>query len=218
VLAVAIVDGDPLARRAIRAYLAAEDDIDVIGEAPDGSTGIELVRERRPDIVLIALSLPDRSGSQVMREMLNISPQTRVISLAGEPEGDAQMRALRAGAVGCLPKAVDPKVLPRVLRRVLAGEAAVTRALATEVLAQVRMLDRAGLHRFRPIRSSLTQREWEVLDLLVEGTTTGGIARQLDVSPATVRSHIKHVLGKLGIHSRDEAVRYVERLRRKPGV
>lgn len=78
------------------------------------------------------------------------------------------------------------------------------------------MLDRAGLDRFRPIRSSLTPREWEVLDLLVEGTTTGGIARQLDVSPATVRSHIKHALGKLGIHSRDEAVRYVERLRRTP--
>jgi NarL family two-component system response regulator LiaR len=218
VLAVAIVDGDPLARSAIRAYLAAEDDIDVIGEAPDGSTGIELVRDMRPDVVLIALSLPDRSGSQVMREMLAIAPQTRVIVLAVESEEDAQMRALRAGAVGCLPKAIDPKILPRVLRRVRAGEAAVTRALATRVLEQVRMLDRAGLDRFRPIRSSLTQREWEVLDLLVEGTTTGGIARQLDVSPATVRSHIKHLLGKLGIHSRDEAVRYVERLRRTPKV
>lgn len=217
-LAVAIVDGDPLARSAIRAYLAAEDDIDVIGEAPDGSTGIELVRDMRPDVVLIALSLPDRSGSQVMREMLAIAPQTRVIVLAVESEEDAQMRALRAGAVGCLPKAIDPKILPRVLRRVRAGEAAVTRALATRVLEQVRMLDRAGLDRFRPIRSSLTQREWEVLDLLVEGTTTGGIARQLDVSPATVRSHIKHLLGKLGIHSRDEAVRYVERLRRTPKV
>lgn len=217
-LAVAIVDGDPLARSAIRAYLAAEDDIDVIGEAPDGSTGIELVRDMRPDVVLIALSLPDRSGSQVMREMLAIAPQTRVIVLAVESEEDAQIRALRAGAVGCLPKAIDPKILPRVLRRVRAGEAAVTRALATRVLEQVRMLDRAGLDRFRPIRSSLTQREWEVLDLLVEGTTTGGIARQLDVSPATVRSHIKHLLGKLGIHSRDEAVRYVERLRRTPKV
>jgi two-component system, NarL family, response regulator LiaR len=218
VLAVAIVDGDPLARRAIRADLAAEDDIEVIGEAPDGSTGIELVRNMRPDVVLIALSLPDRSGGQVMREMLAISPHTRVILLAIEPDEDVQMRALRAGAVGCLPKAIDPKILPRILRRVRAGEAAVTRALATRVLEQVRMLDRAGLDRFRPIRSSLTPREWEVLDLLVEGTTTGGIARQLDVSPATVRSHIKHALGKLGIHSRDEAVRYVERLRRTPRV
>jgi NarL family two-component system response regulator LiaR len=218
VLAVAIVDGDPVARRAIRAHLAAEDDIDVIGEAQDGSTGIELVRGMRPDVVLLALSLPDRSGGQATREMLTISPQTRVILLAVEADEEAQMHALRTGAVGCLPKAIDPTILPRVLRRVRAGEAAITRALATRVLEQVRMLDRAGLDRLRPIRSSLTEREWEVLDLLVEGATTGGIARQLDVSPATVRSHVKHMLGKLDIHSRDEAVRYVERLRHAPRV
>jgi NarL family two-component system response regulator LiaR len=218
VLAVAIVDGDPLPRRAIRAHLNVEDDIDVIGEAPDGSTGIELVRETRPDVVLMALSLPDRSGAQATREMLTISPQTRVILLAVKPDEDAQMDALRSGAVGCLPKAIDPKILPRVLRRVRAGEAAVTRVFATRVLERLRMLDRAGLDRFRPVRSPLTRREWEVLDLLVDGATTSGIARQLDVSPATVRSHVKHLLGKLGIHSRDEAVRYVERLRDAPPV
>jgi two-component system, NarL family, response regulator LiaR len=213
VLAVAIVDADPLARGAVRACLAAEDDIGIVGEAPDGSTGIELVRDKRPDLVLIALSLPDRSGNEAMREMLTISPQTRVIVLAVEADEDAQLQALRTGAAGCLPKAIDLEILPRVLRCVQAGEAAVTRALATRVLEQVRMLDRGLLDRFRPIRSSLTQREWEVLDLLVEGTTTGGIARQLDVSLATVRSHVKHVLSKLGMHSRDEAVRYVKRVR-----
>jgi NarL family two-component system response regulator LiaR len=213
VLAVAIVDSDPLARRAIRTRLATEDDFVVIAEASDGSTGIEVVRDRRPDMVLIALSLPDRSGSEAMREMLTISPQTRVIMLAVDPDEDAQMHALRTGAAGCLPKATDLEILPRILRGVRAGEAAVTRALATRVLEQVRVLDRGGLDRFRPVRSSLTQREWEVLDLLVEGTTTGEISRQLDVSRATVRSHVKHVLGKLGMHSREEAVRYVKRLR-----
>ncbi|HKH40978.1 MAG TPA: response regulator transcription factor [Solirubrobacterales bacterium] len=213
-LAVAIVDGDPLARRAIRTRLAAEDDLVVVGEASDSATGIELVWNRRPDMVLIALSLPDRSGSEAMREMLTISPQTRVIVLAVDPDEDAQMHALRMGAAGCLPKATDLEVLPRVLRGVRAGEAAVTRALATRVLEQVRMLDRGGLDRFRPVRSSLTQREWEVLDLLVEGTPMREIARQLDISLTTVRSHVKHVHGKLGVHSRDEAVRYVKRLRR----
>jgi two-component system, NarL family, response regulator LiaR len=213
VLAVAIVDSDPLARRAIRTRLAAEDDLVVVAEASDGSTGIEVVRDRRPEMVLIALSLPDRSGSEAMREMLTISPQTRVIMLTVDLDEDAQMHALRMGAAGCLPKSTDLEILPRVLRGVQAGEAAVTRVLATRVLEQVRMLDRGGLDRFRPVRSSLTQREWEVLDLLVEGTTTDEIARQLEVSLATVRSHVKHVLGKLGMHSRDEAVRYVKRLR-----
>ena len=213
VLAVTIVDGDPLARRAISARLAAEHDIDVVGEAPDGSTGIELVRDKRPEMVLITLSLPDRSGSEAMREMLTISPQTRVIVLANEPDEDAQMDALRTGAAGCLSKAIDLEILPRVLRGVRAGEAAVSRAPATRVPEQVRMLDRTGLDQWRPVRSSLTQREWEVLDLLVEGTTSGGIAKQLDVSLATVQSHVKHLLGKLGPHSRAEAVRYVKRLR-----
>ncbi len=216
VVAVAIVDGDPLARRAVRAGLAAEDDIAIVGEAPDGSTGVELVRDERPEMVLMALSLPDRSGTEAMREMLTISPQTRVIMLAVEPAEDTQMQVLRMGAAGCLSKAIDLGILPRVLRGVRAGEAAVTRALATSVLEQVRMLERAELDRLRPVRSSLTEREWEVLDLLVEGTTTGEIARQLDVSLATVRSHVRHLLGKLNMHSRDEAIRYVNRVRHAP--
>jgi NarL family two-component system response regulator LiaR len=218
VLAVAIVDGDPAARWAVRARLAAEADIDVVGEARDGSTGIQLVRNERPDMVLISFSLPDRSGSTAMCEMVTISPHTRAIMLAVEPDEDAQLHALRMGAVGCLPKAIDLEVLPRILRGVRSGEAAVTRALATRLLDQVRALDGAAPERLRPVRSSLTEREWEVLDLLVEGATTGDIARQLDVSLATVRSHVKHVLGKLGMHSRDEAVRYVRRLRHIPGA
>ena len=212
-LGVALVDGDALARRAIRDHLAAQDDIDVVGEAQDGSTGIELVRDKRPETVLIALSLPDRSSSDVMREMLTISPQPCVIVLFIEGDEEAQMHALREGAAGCLPKTIDLEILPRVLRGVRAGEAAVTRTLATRVLEKVRMLDRSELDRLRPVRTPLTQREWEVVDLLSEGRTTGEIADQLDISISTVRSHLKHVLGKLGIHSRDEVIRYVERLR-----
>jgi len=214
VLTIAIVDGDPLARRAIRTRLAVEDDFVVVGEASDGSTGIQLVRHRRPAIVLLTHSLPDRSAGDVMREMLMISSETRIVVLAVDPDEGVQMRALRMGAAGCLPKATDLEILPRILRGVRAGQAAVTRALGTRVLEEVRMLDRIGLDRFRPVRSPLTQREWEVLDLLVEGMTTNEIARRLDVSHATVRSHVKHVLGKLGVHSRGDAVRYVERLRR----
>jgi DNA-binding NarL/FixJ family response regulator len=76
----------------------------------------------------------------------------------------------------------------------------------------------AGLNRLRPVRSSLTQREWEVADLLVEGAATTEIAGQLQVSPATVRTHVKHILRKLGMHSQDEAIRYVEHLRRASGA
>jgi two-component system NarL family response regulator len=137
-LAVAIVDGDALLRHALRMRLAVEDDIELVGEAPDASTGIELVRDQRPDLVLIELALPDRSGSDAMREILTISPETRVIMLAVEADETTQLQALRAGAAGFLLKSIDLDVLPRVLRGVRAGEAAVSRALAMHLLEEVR--------------------------------------------------------------------------------
>jgi DNA-binding NarL/FixJ family response regulator len=210
-ITIAIVDGDPLARHALRAGLVAEPDLDVVGEATDASTAIELVRDQSPDLVLIDHSLPDRSGTAAMEDMLTISPHTRVIVLAVETNEAAQIRALRAGAAGCLLKSIDLKVLPRVVRGVRAGEAAVTRALATRVLNQLNLAG-GGLNGVRPVQSALTQREWEVLDLLVDGATTDGIAGRLEVSIATVRSHVKHILEKLGTHSRDEAILYVKRL------
>ncbi|HET9121047.1 MAG TPA: response regulator transcription factor, partial [Solirubrobacterales bacterium] len=94
--------------------LAAESDVELVGEAPDASTGIEVVRDQRPDWVLIELALPDRSGSDAMREMLRISPKTKVIMLAANADEPAQLQALRAGASGFLLKSIDLDVLPRV--------------------------------------------------------------------------------------------------------
>jgi two-component system, NarL family, response regulator LiaR len=214
---VGIVDGDPLARQALRARLATEPDLEVVGEALDASTAVELVRYRRPNLLLLALELHDRSGSPLVAELLTISAQTRIIVLAVDANEDAQLDAVRIGAAGCLLKSIDLDVLPRVLRGVRAGEAAVTRALGTRIVQQLNALGPAELNRLRPIRSSLTQREWEVLDLLVERGTTGEIAGQLGVSRATVRTHVRHILRKLGLHSRQEAIRYVERLRHVSG-
>jgi DNA-binding NarL/FixJ family response regulator len=118
--------------------LAAEGDIELVGEAPDASTGIELVRGQRPDVVMIELALPDRSGCDAMREILDVSPQTRVIMLAVEADETTQLQALQAGAAGFLLKSIDLDVLPRVLRGVRAGEAAVTRAVAMRLLDEVR--------------------------------------------------------------------------------
>jgi DNA-binding NarL/FixJ family response regulator len=217
-LTVAIVDGDPLARSALRTRLAAEHDIEIVFEAADASMAVELVSSRRPALVLIGSSLPDRSCSEVIGEMHSVSPRTSIIVLALEEDEDAQIQALRVGAAGWLLKSIDLELLPRVLRGVRAGEAAVTRAAGTRVLEEVTGPGRSTLKRLRPVRSSLTQREWEVADLLVEGATTAEIASRLQVSPATVRTHVKNILGKLEVRSRDDAIRYVEQLRRRSGV
>jgi DNA-binding NarL/FixJ family response regulator len=212
-ITVVTVDGDPLARRALRAQLASERDLDLVGEAADASTGVALVSEEQPDLVLIAVMARDQHSSDAVAAMFRASPHTRIIVLAIERDEDTQMQFLRAGAAGWLMKSVDLEVLPRVLRGVHAGEAAVPRALCKRVVTEAMGHGRIDRNRLRPIRSSLTQREWEVVDLLAEGATTAGVAHELQLSEATVRTHIKHILGKLGVHSRDEAVRHVERLR-----
>jgi two-component system, NarL family, response regulator LiaR len=213
-ITVATVDGDPLARRALREQLAPESDIDLVGEAPDASTGVDLVKRQQPDLVLIAISRRDRHGSAAIGEMVRASPGTRIIVLALELDEDAQMRFLRAGAAGWLLKSIDLEVLPRVLRGVRAGEAAVPRAFCKRIVEVARVAEKADGTRLRPIRSSLTRREWEVIDLLAEGATTAGIAHTLELSPATVRTHVKHILRKLGVHSREDAISHVERLLR----
>ena len=141
-ITVAIVDGDALSRNAIRTRLAAETDIDLVGEAADASTGIELVADQRPDLVMIELVLSDRSGEDAMREILATSPMTKVVMLAAEADETTQLQALRNGAAGFLLKSFDLDVLPRVLRGVVAGEAAVTRALAGRLVEEVRARER----------------------------------------------------------------------------
>lgn len=212
-ITVVTVDGDPLARRALRAQLATEPDFDLLGEATNTPTGVDLVSEEQPDLALVAVTASDQYSSDAIGEMARVSPNTRIIVLAIERDEDTQMQFLRAGAAGCLMKSVDLEVLPRVLRGVHAGEAAVPRSLCKRVVTEAIGNGGPDRTRLRPIRSSLTQREWEVVDLLAEGATTADLARELQLSQATVRTHIKHILGKLGVHSRDEAVRHVEQLR-----
>ena len=117
--------------------LAAEGDIELVGAAADASTGIELVRDQRPDLVLIELALPDRSGSDAMREILTISPEIGVIMLAADADETTQLQALQAGAAGFLLKSIDLDILPRVLRGVRAGEAAVSRSVAMRLVEEV---------------------------------------------------------------------------------
>jgi DNA-binding NarL/FixJ family response regulator len=214
---VAIADADPLARRALRTQLDVASDIDVVGEAADSSAAIDLVSSQGPDVALLDFTLPGLPCGDAIRELGAASPRTSIVVLAVEASEDAQIKVLRAGAAGCLLKSIDLKVLPRVVRGVRAGEAAVPRALGARLLAEMVGRDTPKLSRLRPVRSSLTRREWEVVDLLVEGATTAEIAGQLRVGRATVRTHIKHILRKLGADSRGDAIRRVERLRRLPG-
>ncbi len=212
-LDVLIVDDDPLARQAIRAAIEREDDLKVCGEATTGQEGVELARTCDPDVVVMDLTMPGLDGIAATRKILEENPDSKVVVFSATTDDELGLLALRAGAVGYLTKGIDLGVLPRVVRGVANGEAAITRRLGAKVLERFRLLAE-GADGMRPVRSPLTPREWEVLDLLCSAASTEEIAEQLDLSVETVRSHIKHILRKLGVHSRAEAVMAAEEIRR----
>jgi two-component system, NarL family, nitrate/nitrite response regulator NarL len=191
----------------------AEDDFEVVGEYAEAASAIALIGREQPDLALVDFGAIARAPDVTIGELVEASPRTACIVLALDEDEEVEMQALRAGANGWLLKSIDLEVLPRVLRGVRNGEAAVTRAFCSYLLRETAKIGLGHMSRFRPVRSSLTQREWEVADLLVEGATTSQVAEALQVSPATVRTHVKHILRKLGMHSRAEAIRYVERVR-----
>jgi DNA-binding NarL/FixJ family response regulator len=209
---VLIVEPDALARRMVRDALAGADDVTVVAQAANSREAGEYARYHRPDVVLAEADMPDCDGAELTRRLSREAPDARVVLLSARHDDDLALRAIRAGAAGYLTKDLDPSLLPRVARKVADGEAAIPRATVMRVLERMREVPDTG---WRPVRSRLTSREWEMVDLLNGGGTTEDIAEQLVLSPATVYSHVKNLLRKLGVHSRHEALEAAERLRRE---
>jgi DNA-binding NarL/FixJ family response regulator len=206
-----IVDDDPLARRSIKDVLQAAGFI-IIAEAPTGREAIELVVHYRPDIVLMDILMPGMDGIQATQTILERVPEARVVLLTSGVQDEMAIVGLRTGAVGFLNKDVDLEALPRALSGTMNGEAAISRRLALHLIERLRRTRESSLG-MRPVRSTLSGREWEVLDMLCEGCGTEEIADILVLSTETVRSHVKSILRKLGVSSRAEAIAAAARLR-----
>jgi len=210
-LRVIVADDDPLARRVVRDALEAGG-IVVIAEAANGREAVELSLYYKPDVVLMDLVMPDVDGIQATRRILAREPGVEIVILTSSDDDEVGLVGLRAGASGFLNKRAGVDALPRALRGAVAGEAVVSRRLTMRLVDTMRRTrpDGAGI---RPVRSRLTPREWEVLDLLCTGQSTDEIAATLVLSSETVRSHIKNLLRKLGVSSRQEAVKEARRMR-----
>jgi len=158
--------------------------------------------------------MPELDGIVATRRIVQALPDQLVLMLtgAGDDDDEIALQALHAGAVGYISKEVDIDALPRALAGLHDGEAAISRKMTLRLIERLRRSSEgsAGL---RPVKSPLTSREWEVVDLLQAGRTTDEIAGELVLSTETVRSHIKNVTRKLGVHTRAEAVRAANRLR-----
>jgi NarL family two-component system response regulator LiaR len=212
-LRAVIADDDPFARRVIKEVLQKAGVL-VIAEARNGRQAVELTLFYRPDVVVMDVVMPELDGIIATRQIRKAIPEQLVIVLTGAGEEDQELglQALRAGASGFLSKDVEIDSLPRALEGVRAGEAAISRKMTRTLIDRLRDTP-TGSSGMRPVKSPLTAREWEVIDLLKASKSTDQMAAELVLSTETVRSHVKNILRKLDVRSRDDAVAAADRMR-----
>lgn len=192
-------------RAGLRSVLATDPAIDVVGEVGGGRAAIGEARSRRPDVVLMDVRMPDLDGISATREVLSAWPDTRVVILTTFENDEYIFGALSAGASGFLLKRTSPEELIAAVHTIAAGDALLSPSITRTVI------DRAGAQAPASGNASaeleeLTPREREVLALVAQGLSNGEIASTLVIEESTVKTHVKHVLAKLGLRDRVQAV------------
>jgi NarL family two-component system response regulator LiaR len=194
---VFLVDDHPVVRAGLRALLEMEPDLDVVGEAGDGMSAINMVRKLRPDIVLTDLLLPDIDGVVVTQTIRAELSGTQVVILTSVIEDDAfVVRAVRAGAIGYVLKNADIQALVQTVRSAAQGQVHLSPRAAARLILEMRA---------PKYESPLTHRELQVLREVAIGLTNKEIARGLVIAETTVKSHVRAILDKLGVQSRTQA-------------
>ena len=195
---VMLVDDHTMVRRGLAAFLKVFDDLQLAGEAESGEAAIQLCGEILPDVVLMDMVMPDMDGATATRAIRQQFPQVQVIALTSFKEGDLVKNALQAGAIAYLLKDLSADELAQAIRAAHAGRATLSPEAAQALIETANQSLEPGL--------ALTEREREVLALMVDGLNNTQIAARLTVSPSTIKSHVSNILAKLGVASRTEAV------------
>ncbi|MEV6522997.1 response regulator transcription factor [Longispora sp. NPDC051575] len=203
---VLLVDDQPLLRTGFRMVLGAESDLDIVGEAGDGAEAVDLARRLLPDVVLMDIRMPRMDGVAATKAIVDARLPVRVLILTTFDLDEYVVSALRAGASGFLAKDVPAEDLVSAIRTVAAGEAVVAPRLLRRLLDQV--VEHLPDPNVNPTKalSALTEREREVLGLMARGLSNAEIAKELSVSETTVKTHVGHVLTKLNLRDRVQAV------------
>ena len=202
---VLVADDQALVRAGFRAILEAQEDLEVVGEAGDGSEAVAIARELRPDVVLMDVRMPGVDGIEATRLLLRDGDAPRVLMLTTFDLDEYLYEAMRAGASGFLLKDAPRDQLVGAVRTVAAGDALLAPALLRRLIEDFVRRPAPGA-RSRPELDELTERELEVLTLIARGLANAEIAARLFVSEATVRTHVTHILAKLGLRDRVQAV------------
>jgi DNA-binding NarL/FixJ family response regulator len=206
---VLVVDDHAVVREGLRTFLELQDGIEVVGEAADGEQAVAQATKLEPDVILMDLVMPRLDGIGAMRALRERSSSSRVIVLTSFLDDERLMPALQAGAAGYLLKDVEPAELARAVRSACADEALIDPTVAARLLHTLSSGERAGT----PIDSveHLTRREREVLELIALGHSNKRIALELGVAEKTVKTHVGHLLAKLGVADRTQAALFAVR-------
>lgn len=200
---VLLVDDHSVVREGLRMFLGRDPELDVVGEAANGGEAIQLTRQLRPDVVLMDLLMPVLDGIKATATIRKELPETEVIALTSVLESASVVGAVKAGAIGYLLKDTQAPELRRAIKAAAAG--------------QIQLSPQATAYLMREVRTDatlepLTERETNVLRLLAQGYSNKEIATHLRIVEDTVKTHVRHILAKLGVRSRTQAVLYALRL------
>ena len=199
---ILVADDHPVYRDGLRALAARSPDLELVGEAADGTEAVAMAEQALPDVILMDLRMPGMTGIEATRAILDRRPETRILILTMSEDDDSLFAAMRAGARGYLPKDADSEELIRAIRAAALGEVIFGASIASRLQAF-----------FAPTRAraadpfpELTEREDEVLELIAQGRSNHDIAARLQISDKTVRNHVANVFNKLRVADRSQAI------------
>lgn len=197
-----IVDDHSVVRQGLRMFLSADPDLEIVGEARDGAQAVRLAHQLHPDVVLMDLRMPGMDGISATATIRRELPDTEVVALTSVLEDISVVEAVRAGAIGYLLKDTEAPELRRAIKAAAAGQVQLSPEAAARLMREI-----ANDTNPQP----LTDRERDVLVLLAQGSSNKDIAKQLTIGEQTVKTHIGHILSKLGVSSRTQAALYAVR-------
>lgn len=200
---VLLADDHSMVREGLRLFLKRDPELEVIAEATDGVQAVNLTRQIHPDVVLMDILMPVLDGISATAMIRQETPGIEIIILSSIVEHSTVVRAVKAGASGYLLKNIEADDLCRAVKAVATGQAQLSPQVSTCLMHEVQ---------FPETRKNLTERETDVLCLLAQGHSNKDIARHLHVVEDTVKSHVRHILSKLGVQSRTQAALYAMRL------
>ncbi|MBP9872124.1 MAG: response regulator transcription factor [Nitrosomonas sp.] len=206
---ILIVDDHPIMREALQTAFEGEDDLEMIGEAPDAIKALKMLETLKPDVIMMDMLLPEMSGLEAIERIIGADPQAKILVLSSMEDEERIVAAIQAGALGYFPKTAPRDYLLEAIRKVADGIPYMPAGITLKLFQ--------GLRKSKIVQTpndmnvSLTPRQQEILSLLSEGHSDGEIASILYLEESTVRAHMHHILRRLGLKKRTQAVAYANK-------